>query len=305
MQNYFTRPYSFCKAESDEAERKPNQCENKSSVNEDKNNISAITSNVEYQIVIAERSYSLPTFTDEELKNEEWKTIKGFPKYLISNLGRVYSLKSDKILKPCLSPADKKNFNASSRVVLYDFITRRTKGKYKGDFKGFTCRISALVSEHFMIIPRLLSDCEDIVVVHKNKNPFDNRLSNLLYMSQERRQHLRSNFFKKKYQTNKQNQTTNKQKYTCYVFYRSKDINSFVESIKSGTPSVIRIVDETPDFVLLQCKNDIYKEMVTYMKFESVAFSILCSFPFDDKLENHLSALYSALETKKKHFRKI
>lgn len=44
----------------------------------------------------------------QELRNgsgEEWAEIRGFPEYLISNYGRVYSCRNDIILKPGLSSA--------------------------------------------------------------------------------------------------------------------------------------------------------------------------------------------------------
>jgi len=178
MNTYFTYPYAFCKAKSVKAEGNPTFCQKIESVSNDEFSNEEMT-----KIVIVERSFNLPTFTEEELQTEQWKTINGFPMYMISSLGRVFSKRTYKILRPCYSKAQKKDFSASAIVGLTDGITRRENGKLKYISK----QISSLVKEHFMTVPKSLSNSVSKIVVHKNNNPYDCRLSNLFITSMKNR----------------------------------------------------------------------------------------------------------------------
>ena len=171
MTNYFTYPYAFCKAKCVKAEDNPTFCQNS-------------TSNEETtKFVIAERTYNLPSFTKEELENEEWKTINGFPNYMLSNLGRVFSKLSYKILRPYISPSKKRHQCYTCNITLRDGKTYDKHGK----LKPFTKNVHGLVKEHFMTVPASLSNSKSVIVVHKNNNPFDCRVSNLFITSMKNR----------------------------------------------------------------------------------------------------------------------
>lgn len=88
--------------------------------------------------------------------SENWKPVNGFDNYLISDLGRVKSLKTNRFLKP----GDSTSYN---RVDLCN------KGKR-------TCfYIHRLVALHF--IPNI--DNKKCVVDHINRNKKDNTVKNL------------------------------------------------------------------------------------------------------------------------------
>lgn len=174
MNNYFTLPLSFSDSESIKAERNPKFCESQN-VSVLNKSVSA-KENVSYEFEIVERKFNLPKFTKEELQEEQWKTIEGFENYQISNLGRVYSFVSNKILKPCLSPANKRNGQNVVIVGLYDFKTLNDKGKWK----TFSKSVHSLVLSHFTDYKDLSS--QKLFIFHKNNCPFDCRLTNL-YLS--------------------------------------------------------------------------------------------------------------------------
>lgn len=171
MTNYFTYPYAFCKAKCVKAEDNPTFCQN------------SISNEERTKFVIAERTYNLPSFTKEEFENEEWKTINGFPNYMVSNLGRVFSKYRYKILRPQCSPSSRMNYAPSAIVGIWDGYSLNAKGKPKMVSKS----ISSLVKEHFMTVPASLSNSKSVIVVHKNNNPFDCRVSNLFITSMKNR----------------------------------------------------------------------------------------------------------------------
>lgn len=87
---------------------------------------------------------------------EIWKPIEKFEKYLISNLGRVYSTKRNQFIK---GTPDKKGY---IRVRFYE------KGK------NYTCKVHRLVAQAFISNPDNLPQ-----VNHKDENKANNCVNNL------------------------------------------------------------------------------------------------------------------------------
>lgn len=94
------------------------------------------------------------------MQNEQFVKIKKFPNYLISNLGRVYSIKRKKILKPFI------NNCGYVMITLYNDLGS----------KKFT--IHNLVAEHF-----LNKEKENLEVNHKDENKLNNCVENLEYLT--------------------------------------------------------------------------------------------------------------------------
>ena len=94
---------------------------------------------------------------------EEWKSIEGYEEYLISNLGRVKSLKNGKEHIKTLS-IDTKGYLI---VALYKNSKR----------KNFS--IHRLIGLYFIPNPNNYS-----VIDHINRNPLDNRIDNLRWTTQ-------------------------------------------------------------------------------------------------------------------------
>lgn len=92
---------------------------------------------------------------------EEWKNIDGYPNYLISNLGNVFSLNTGKNLK-----AGKNNGRLQ--------VSLSKNGKYK------TFKIHKLVALAFIPNPDNLPQ-----VNHKDENPLNNCVDNLEWCSSE------------------------------------------------------------------------------------------------------------------------
>ena len=91
---------------------------------------------------------------------EKWKDITGFPNYMISNFGRVYSKKSGLIMKP---GKDNKGY---LRVSFYE------------NGRSNTRKVHRLVAETFIDNPDNLPQ-----VNHKNEIKTDNRVENLEWCS--------------------------------------------------------------------------------------------------------------------------
>ena len=98
------------------------------------------------------------------MEKEIWKTIEGYENYMVSNLGRVKSLKfsKEKILKQV---KDKNNY---CRVCLYK------------DKKLKHYLVHRLVATVF--IPNLNNYC---VVNHRDENPQNNNVNNLEWVTQK------------------------------------------------------------------------------------------------------------------------
>ena len=92
------------------------------------------------------------------MPKEIWKNINGFEDYQVSDLGRIKSLKTNKILRAG------NNGQGYSTVCLY-----KNKVKYK-------FYVHRIVAEHFLTNENNLS-----MVNHVDENPSNNAASNLEY----------------------------------------------------------------------------------------------------------------------------
>jgi hypothetical protein len=95
-------------------------------------------------------------FTDEEIKSERWKQYST-SYYYISDLGRIFSTKSNKILQHTLSESN-----------IYH-VSLTIGSKRSGH------RVHNLVFQTY----NLEEDIEDLYVIHKDKNTLNNRFDNL------------------------------------------------------------------------------------------------------------------------------
>lgn len=94
---------------------------------------------------------------------EVWKDIVGYEgSYQVSNFGKVYSLKTNKILKGCNCK------NGYERLVL------------RKDGKSFSCTVHRLVANAFIDNPE-----QHPIINHKDENPQNNRVDNLEWCSFE------------------------------------------------------------------------------------------------------------------------
>lgn len=98
---------------------------------------------------------------------EEWKTIKDYPNYQVSNLGNVKSLDYKGTGKEKIKKSED-NGNGYLRVVLY----KNGKGKHY--------YVHRLVAQAFITNPDNLPQ-----VNHKDENPSNNCVSNLEYCDQK------------------------------------------------------------------------------------------------------------------------
>lgn len=88
---------------------------------------------------------------------EEWRQIRGFPNYLVSNLGNVYSKRFKRVLKPALKKS------GYMYVALSD-VSKTIKH----------LRVHRLVAEAFIPNPDNLPE-----VNHKDEDKINNRVNNL------------------------------------------------------------------------------------------------------------------------------
>lgn len=109
---------------------------------------------------------------------EIWKDIEGYSNYKISNLGRIYSKKSNIFLK--------------QRLDRYGYCCVMLSKN--GKVKNFL--VHRLVAKHFLKNPKNLT-----TVNHKDENKQNNYVDNLEYMSQK--DNVRYSQAKKVYQYDK------------------------------------------------------------------------------------------------------
>ena len=93
---------------------------------------------------------------------EEWTTLPGYPDYEISSFGRVFSLKNDRMISESTPPSSK-----YARVQ----IGNRGKGT------RYAAKVHSLVAASFLgPLP------EGNVVHHRDEDPQNNHLENLVYI---------------------------------------------------------------------------------------------------------------------------
>jgi len=107
---------------------------------------------------------------EETFTNEEWRPIEGFPRYEISNYGRVRSYtnpKKPKLLRP---------YQLNNGYMMVHL----SKGSDWGANENECVRIHKLVADAF--IPNPQNKCH---IRHKNLNRGDNRADNLMWVTPE------------------------------------------------------------------------------------------------------------------------
>lgn len=107
---------------------------------------------------------------EETFTNEEWREIEGFPRYQVSNKGRVKSFtnpKKPKILRP-------------HQLKSGYLMVHLAKGEEWGSCQTECVRIHKLVADAF--IPNPLNRCH---IRHINQDRTDNRVENLRWTTPE------------------------------------------------------------------------------------------------------------------------
>lgn len=100
------------------------------------------------------------------ISGESWKIIAGYDKYLVSNYGRIYSLKHRKILSPFTNTANKHGD--------YLFVKLSANGRKQNH------RIHRLVAEAF-----IENTYGKPIVHHIDCNIKNNRADNLMWCTRE------------------------------------------------------------------------------------------------------------------------
>lgn len=106
------------------------------------------------------------------IEGEVWKSLEEYPNYIISNMGRVFSKKNRKVLKPY--PNKQKNKLQYFRVKLKDKM---------GVLKDiFVHRVVALA---------FIKNAENKPIIHHiDHNGFNNRADNLMWVTAEEHKKL-------------------------------------------------------------------------------------------------------------------
>ena len=96
---------------------------------------------------------------------EDWRVIKDYPNYIVTSLGRIFNIKTGKVLKVG------KNYSSryQNRTYTTCYVILSNNGKTKKFY------VHRLVANAFLDKP----DGIDLVVNHKNHNTSDNRVENL------------------------------------------------------------------------------------------------------------------------------
>jgi hypothetical protein len=97
-----------------------------------------------------------------DVTEEVWKEIDGFPRYSVSNLGRVMNIRTEKLVKPQLTP------QGIVYVPLY------------GSDQGFTRSVKVLVAKAFLDINGFDPDVFD-TPINKDGDKTNNRVDNLVW----------------------------------------------------------------------------------------------------------------------------
>lgn len=125
------------------------------------NNINAPKVNVITPLGVTDKPFTGGALYFTKMIKEEWKIIKEFPNYKISNYGKVLNITRNKLLKPLIQ--------ANERLYV------RLYGKNKKSRNRF---ISRLIAIEFIPNPE-----NKRTVNHKNGIKTDNRIKNLEWMT--------------------------------------------------------------------------------------------------------------------------
>lgn len=275
MYNYFLIPWNISDSDICEAERNPKFCDNLKSLS---------ISSSETKLEIVERDYKFPSFTDKEIKSEKWVKIEEGQdlEYYLSNLGRIYSVCSNRILKPMLGPRAKEISN-SPQVRICGF-PKLASGSWEEQNGSKRYEISCLMRKYFFGIPDAKNeDCQnEYYVIHKNNNVFDNRKSNLLV--------TRNLTLLNIIRFNKRMEEESKYKKGGIFLVRESFVERFLNKIEKKKTSSISILHKEDYFVILtspdeeslkqhllvKCPNDLSKSYLEEC-FKIVPDSSLCN----------------------------
>lgn len=97
---------------------------------------------------------------------EQWAMIPNYSRYLISNQGRVYSVTQNKMLKL---------FEDRAKEERYPFVLLM-----RDDNK------SVKIYVHMLVATAFIGDCQNKDIRHKDQNPHNNNVDNLMIISNER-----------------------------------------------------------------------------------------------------------------------
>ncbi len=280
MKSYFTYPCSFNGIECNKTDRNPKFCGNESMLNLLNRHLDSVVLEESDRTlyVVHGRTYILPSFTDDELNTEVWKQIVGYSNYYISNLGRVYSVSSDRILRPALSPCHEQNKHKPFVTILSDKCD--STGKCKRTMFG----LYSLVRDYF-IIPNL-DNATGGRITYKNGNKHDCRLSNLIFTPFQ--------------STNKSNDLNlDKDDVSLFICIRTSVMDNLLEDIVVDNKIDCSIVYKEDKFVIVSCVGDGY-DLFEYL---SNSFkNDIPLFPCNDDYESDLDNIRIQVNAIYQHF---